>query len=334
LLRSKDGAAFLVDCGNGVERELQRMVRKGELPGVECLWISHYHDDHCEGVAQFRKAFPACNILADSHVAEVIGQPSAWPPLPCLMAEPVRVDRVTHDGESWRWHEFRLTAYFFPSQTLYHGGLLAEKDDLRLFFAGDSFDWDGLEDYCPYNRNWQGPGVGYDRCLELIERMEPTHLLYAHSLRPLLFTTADLRLMRGNLADRQPLLAALLPWDDPNYGLDGWWIMCRPYEVHVKAGGRAAFDVVVMNHSSAPRTAACRAVPPRAWATPPLPPASLADGSDWPKAEIPAKTEGRVHLALAVPAGTSPGRYVMPVDVRYGPCLLPQFTVALVHVDR
>jgi glyoxylase-like metal-dependent hydrolase (beta-lactamase superfamily II) len=334
LLRSKDGAAFLVDCGNGVEKELQQMVRKGELPGVECLWITHYHDDHCDGVAQFRKVFPSCTILADSHVADVISQPASWPPLPCLMAEPVRVDRVTHDGESWRWHEFRLTAYFFPSQTLYHGGLLAEKDDLRLFFAGDSFDWDGLEDYCPYNRNWQGPGVGYDRCLALIERLQPTHLLYAHSPRPFLFTPADLRLMRGNLGERQGLFTALLPWDDPNYGLDGWWIMCRPYEVHAKAGGRAAFDVVVMNHSSAPRTAACRAVPPRAWGAPPLLPASLADGADWPKTEIPAKTEGRVHLDVVVPAGTSPGRYAVPVDVRYGPRLLPQFTVALVHVDR
>ena len=36
------------------------------------------------------------------------------------------VDHRTGDAESWRWHEFTLTAYHFGGQTLYHGGLLVE----------------------------------------------------------------------------------------------------------------------------------------------------------------------------------------------------------------
>ena len=81
-------------------------------------------------------------------MAEVVSEPSAWPPLPCLNAEKVQVDRVTNDGESWQWHEFKLTAYFFPGQTLYHGGLLVERGDLRILFVGDSLTAGGIEDYC------------------------------------------------------------------------------------------------------------------------------------------------------------------------------------------
>lgn len=101
----------------------------------------------------------------------------------------------------------------------------------------------------------------------------------------------------------------------------------------MKAGGEAAWDVIVMNHSSAPRRAACRAVPPRRWSGEALAPASTADASGWPRAEMPAKSEGRVRLALAVPANAPPGRYVVPVDVRYGSMVLPQFTVILIVID-
>ena len=335
VLKSKDGPAFVTDYDNGTEKELQKMVQKGEISSVECLWITHYHDDHCRaGVVPFRKAFPAATIIADSYVAEVITEPSTWPPLPCLNPDKVQVDRVTKDGQSWQWHEFKLTAYHFPGQTLYHGGLLAETGDLRILFVGDSLTAGGIEDYCAFNRNWLGRGLGYDRCLELVEKLQPTVLLYAHRDQAFAYTVEDCRFMRANLAQREKLFAELMPWDNPNYGLDGWWAMCRPYEVHVKAGSRASFAVFLMNHSAVSQTAACRVVPPRRWGEPLLPPASLANTSDWPKTEIPPKTEGRVPLTLAVAAGVSPGRYVVPVDVRYGSRVLPQFAVALVIVER
>ena len=333
LLKSKDGPAFVVDCGKGMEKDLRKMKEKGDIAGVEGLWISHFHDDHVDGIEEFRKLFPSCPILADGHVAEVITQTAAWPPLPCLMGKSVPVDRITKDGESWQWHEFKLTAYYFPSQTLYHAGLLAEANELRIFFAGDSFTSGGLEDYCPYNRNWLGQGFGYDRCLELVEKLKPTHLLWAHNARPFLFTPVDLGLMRADLAEREKMFGELLPWDHPNYGLDGWWVMCRPYEQHAKAGGEIAFDVVITNHSTVARSAACRAVPPRAWGGPPLPPASAAEDSRWVKAEIAPKTDGRVRVSVTVPKGTKPGRYPIPVDVRYGSRVLPQFAAMIAVVD-
>jgi hypothetical protein len=266
-------------------------------------------------------------------VAEVITEPATWPPLPCLNPDKVQVDRVTKDGESWQWHEFKLTAYYFPGQTLYHGGLLAETGELRILFAGDSLTPGGIEDYCAFNRNWMGKGAGYDRCLELVEKLNPTDLLYAHRGQSFAYSLEDCRFMRANLAEREKLFWEILPWDDPNYGVDGWWVMCRPYEQHVKAGADAAFDVVITNHSATRRLAACRAAPPRTWGGPPLPPASLADVSAWAKAELAPKSDGRVRISLSVPKGTKAGKYIIPVDVRYGAKVLPQFTVVMVMVD-
>ena len=334
VLKSKDGPALVADYETGVEKELQAMVRNGEITAVECLWISHYHDDHCRaGVLAFRKAFPDAPVIADNSVAEIIAAPAAAPPLPCLNPEKVQVDRVTRDGEAWSWHEFKLTAWWFPGQTLYHGALLAEAGELRILFVGDSLTAGGIEDYCAYNRNFLGKGVGYDRCLELVEKLKPTHMLYAHRGQAFAYTGQDCQFIRDNLARRQELFRAILPWDDPNYGTDPWWVMCRPYELHVKAGGKAVWDVVVMNHSAAPRRAACRAVPPRRWGGGVLAPASTADASDWPAAEIPAKSEGRVRLSLSTPAKAPPGRYAVPVDVRYGSMVLPQFAVVLIVID-
>src|SRR5262249_18706734 len=128
------------------------------------------------------------------------------------------------------------------------------------------------------------------------------------------------------------LLNTMMPWDNPNYGIDGWWVQCHPYEQHVKAGTDVAFDVVISNHSTVTRPAACRANPPRSWGMPALAPASIAtDG--WSKPDIQAKADGRVRVSLSIPKNVKPGKYFIPVDLRYGSRVLPQFGVAMLIVD-
>ena len=50
----------------------------------------------------------------------------------------------------------------------------------------------------------------------------------------------------------------------------------------------------------------------------------------WTSAAVPPKTEGEVRLLLHVPVDAKPGRYVVPVDLRYDRWDLPQFTEAIV----
>jgi glyoxylase-like metal-dependent hydrolase (beta-lactamase superfamily II) len=326
LLVSRDGAALAMDCGSArVVPWLKELIEKGEIHSVEGLWVTHYHDDHVDAIPEFQKAFD-CPCITDRHVADVIGNPAAWR-LPCVSPSAARVDRPTADGQSWTWHEFKLTAYHLPGQTLYHSGLFVERGDLRMLFAGDSFTMSGIDDYCAQNRNWLGRDVGFDRCIALIERLRPTHVFNCHVADAFDFTAEECRFMRANLAEREELFGKLVPWEHPNYGMDESWVRPFPYEQEAKAGSQLGIDVVLTNHSAGPRQAACRAVLPQAWGG-----GSRSPDDGRASAIVPAKSEAAVRVELSIPADAQAGRYVIPIDVRYGEWDLPQFAEAIVVV--
>lgn len=137
LIESRDGPVFMIDCGSPqVVETVRSMQSRGELGPVEQLWISHYHDDHVDGVPDCVQAL-GCQTIADAYVARVVEQPTAWR-LPCISPVRVQFDRQTAHGESWQWHEFALTAYHLPGQTLYHGGLLVEGRGTRILYRSSS----------------------------------------------------------------------------------------------------------------------------------------------------------------------------------------------------
>ncbi|MHC4179875.1 MAG: hypothetical protein ACYSWU_20405, partial [Planctomycetota bacterium] len=72
-----------------------------------------------------------------------------------------------------------------------------------------------------------------------------------------------------------------------------------------------------------PQTAACRAVLPRAFGGQP---------TGWVEARLPSKTEKDLPLVFRVPTGARRGRYVIPIDVKYGPWNLPQLAEAIVDI--
>lgn len=322
VLVSKDKSAFVMDCGSSnVVKQLQQLHEKGDMRAVEGLWITHYHDDHVDAVPEFQKTFD-CPCITDQHVAEVISDPLAWR-LPCVSPGKARVDRVTKDGDSWDWHEFHLTAYHFPGQTRYHAALFVESADLRMLFVGDSFTLSGIDDYCAQNRNWLGADVGFDRCIALIDKLRPTHIFNCHVGKAFDFTVDECRFMRANLAEREKLFGQLFPWDHANYGMDDSWIRCYPYEQKGVAGEQLSLDVVVTNHSTVPQTLKCRVAPSQAL---------QSSNSEWTRIEAKPKSEVVTHLTLALPAGMSPGRYVISIDIQYGERDLPQFTEAVIAV--
>jgi len=332
IVVSKDKAAFVMDCGSPrVVEQIKGLLDRGEIKGVEGLWVTHYHDDHVDAIPAFQEAFD-CPCVTDRHVAEVITDPLAWR-LPCISPSKARVDRATADGNSWQWHEFTLTAYFLPGQTLYHAGLFVEAEGLRMLFVGDSFTMAGIDDYCAHNRNWLGEGVGFDRCIALVDRLRPTHIFNCHVNDAFDFTPEECRFMRATLAQREELFGRLVPWDHANYGMDEPWVRCHPYEQTAKPGGEVAFRLVVTNHSAQARTAQCRAVLPRAWGGNAVR-TGPDNAADWTSAEVAAKSEseGKIQLSFRVPPNAPSGRYVIPVDLRYGDWTLPQFTEAIVVV--
>lgn len=318
---AEDGAALALDCGSQEALQaVQGMQERGEIGAVEWLWITHYHDDHVDWIPQFQEVF-GCPVIADEHVAMVVEDPPAWR-LPCLSPVRVRVDRRTAHGTKWTWHEFTLTAYHLPGQTMYHGGLLVEGRGNRVFFAGDSFTVAGIDDYCPGNRNLLGAGQGFDACLTLLQDLAPDLILNSHVDVAFCFSPQEVEAMRANLAVRENLYRDLLPWDDPNYGLDEQWVRCYPYEQQVTPGEEVQLQVQIDNHSPVDGRARCRPLLPAEWNV--APPAE--------QATIPAHSAGAVELLFSVPLDARPGRWIIPISFTWQDRSLGPFREAVLLV--
>ncbi|MGB9595841.1 MAG: MBL fold metallo-hydrolase [Candidatus Poribacteria bacterium] len=321
FIMSKNKDVFVVDCGNNaVIKQIKEMQDKGEINKVSGLWITHYHDDHFEAVPEFLSTFD-CPIYVDENMVDILENPRGYR-LPCISPSKVKVSNPTKDGQSWMWNEFKMTAYHFPGQTYYHGGLLVEGQNVKMFFAGDSFTMSGIDDYCSGNRNWLGKGVGFDHCLELIQEIKPTHIFNCHVDLAFDFTDDEINFMRSNLAEREKIYGELFPWDSPNYGMDEFWVKCYPYEQDAILGNAVEIRVDITNHSATEKKATCHPVLPKSWNVDFEPKSAI----------ISPKSEGHITFSFVIPKDIQPKLYVIPFDLIYDGLLLGQFREALLFV--
>ncbi len=312
-----DGSAFLSDCGFEVAtREIDRLIASGEIRRVDGIWITHYHDDHTQMVNAAKRKYGA-KVHVERHMVDILENPAAYA-MPCLFPEPIRVDRPMEDGETIEWKGFRLTAYHFPGQTLYHDGLLVERDGVKAFFTGDSFANFGIDDYCSQNRCFLGPGVGYRRCLELLLKLQPDLLVAAH-WGPVPISAEYLRKALDLLAEREQRFAALFPWANPNFGLDPAWIRCYPHRQKALPGATVTVEARVMNHGARPMHARLEMRAPAGWT---LPAAAATT--------VPARKEGTVRFHLRAPDRPERRRQVLGLAAAVDGVRLGEFSEAIV----
>ena len=319
LIISDTKEAFVMDCGSpNVIKQIQQWQSDGEISEVTQFWVTHYHDDHVNAIPEFQETFP-CETIADGIVAKVIENPKGYR-LPCISPAVTRVDRGTGDGDSWTWNEFTMTAYHFPGQTYYHGGLLVEGRGVRMFFSGDSFTMAGIDDYCSGNRNLLGEGVGYENCIRRIQQLKPTHIFNCHVDPAFDFTDREIEFMLDTLAEREKCYGDLFPWDHANYGMDDQWIRCCPYEQDVAPGENASLQVEITNHSLAPRTAIAQPILPESWGI----------EVDTAETTILPKADGHIQFSIPIPQHCDViERVVIPVEITYNDKPLGQFREAI-----
>ncbi|MDA1190503.1 MAG: MBL fold metallo-hydrolase, partial [Candidatus Poribacteria bacterium] len=321
-IRAENGELFVMDCGAPrVIEEIDKRVESGEISGVTEFWITHYHDDHVDQVPALQQKFD-CVTRADRVVADVVSNPLAYR-FPCISEAVCRIDHITDDGDSWGWNEFTMTAFHFPGQTFYHGGLLVEGRGVRLFFSGDSFTPSGIDDYCAANRNLLGIDFGYERCLDVLDETQPTHIFNCHVDCAFRFSEDEMRQMRRNLHHRETAFGELFAWDHPNYGMDPHWVRAHPYEQSAVAGATITLAVELTNHSDEARVAVVKPMPPNGWGD--APPQT---------AVIPPKRVGKVVFRIAIPPNETPRRLVIPFDLVYDRRPLPAFREAVVVVHE
>ena len=227
-----------MDCGNNrVVEEVRRLKAAGRIKQLDGIYITHYHDDHTDQAQAMADEFH-CPVYFTSRMRDILEHPEAYR-MPCLTANPIRSGRPMENGATQRWNEFEFSYSYFPGQTLYHGGLAAANDNGEtIFFAGDSFTPTGMDDYCLLNRNFVAPEEGFTDCLEMLRKRRGDYFIINQHVPPAFrFSPREIGRMADNFRKRRDLLAALFPWDDPNFGVDEQWARFYPYAAEAAAGG-------------------------------------------------------------------------------------------------
>ena len=319
LIVSRSGAGFLVDCGNQrVVDEVKRMQREGRIKQLDGIYITHYHDDHTD-MAQALAGDLQCPIYFCREMRDILEHPEAYR-MPCLSPNAIHSGRPMEEGARQRWNEFDLTYSYFPGQTIYHGGLLVKKDGQSVFFAGDSFTPSGMDDYCLLNRNFLAPEPGFLECLRQVQKLTGDYLLINQHVAPAFrFSPAQLDFMISTFSKRRELLAALFPWDDPNFGTDEEWARIYPYTAEAAVGQHVPLEVILHNHSAAPREFRVTPHVPVGW-----------HASAGPlRVVVPARGE-RVARFSVTPGAAGLG--IVTADVAFGPWDLREWTEAMIDV--
>ncbi len=332
LILSDDGDGFLVDCGNGlVIDNLRSLQDAGALRSLEDCWVTHYHDDHADALENLVKTFH-CNILAIDIMKDVLENPAGYH-LPCLSQVSVSVTGLGH-GYQWPWKEFVLTALHFPGQTFYHGGLLVEKQGVKVLFGGDSFSPAGIDDYCSGNRNFSEKDRGFRYCINLIRKIRPDYIINQHQDKAFRFSDEELDYMDNVLAEREKMLADLMPWEHPDFGTDEAWVSAYPYWQATRPGSEITVNVRFTNHGEKCVVATAEPVLPDGW---------KMEG-DTGKENItvsPRKAgpspvlsdhDGSICLKIAIPADAPKMTISIPLRINWDGKDLGQFRHALVQI--
>jgi glyoxylase-like metal-dependent hydrolase (beta-lactamase superfamily II) len=320
LLMSRTGTAFLIDAGfKGTGPKIDALIAAGKIHAIEGMWITHYHDDHTD-YAQALADRLRCPVYYTARMDDILRNPAHYR-MPCLTANPILSGKPQPDGARMRWREFQFTFFDFPGQTLFHGGLLVERDGGgALFFLGDSFTPSGIDDYCLQNRDFLREGAGYLHCLDILERLRnETWLVNQHVEPAFRFSAAHYSRMRAELKKRMAILKELAPWPDLNYAIDENWAALDPYGTTVR-DGRVTLHLRIMNHSPSVETYRVKWNVPPGWRT-------VQVESE---ISIPPRREG---MATAMLSTQGAGLHVVTADIEFAGRRLREWTEALIRIE-
>lgn len=325
LIVSRTKKAFLIDCGSeDAMRQVDRLRRRRVFDKLEGIFITHFHDDHTDFVQEMAAAYDA-PVYAGKEVQDILENPAAYR-MPAMTDKPIRPVQALTEGQTLRWHEFEFEYTYFPGQAIYHGGLDVRRDDgERYFFVGDSFSPSGLDDYCMLNRHLLHPNLGHFRCLDKIRSIEGDYwLVNQHIDEVFRYDDEQLATMKSVLMAKKLVIAELVPWKDPNFGIDEQWIRFYPYGLEARPGEGFDLYAVIFNHS--PEAETFRVEP------------NLPDGWDslpkYAEVHVEARQEHRLRFRITPGAEGPSGLNVITADVRLGDHDLREWIEAMIEVRR
>lgn len=305
VLVSDSGHAFIWDANAQDLKEIEEIQKRSGFRRVDAIAVSHYHDDHADGINRVREKYGA-PVWAIENMAEVLENPSAFR-IPCLPHEPIRVDRRLKDGETVRWEGYTLQFFHMPGQTEYAQALLVEVDGKRLLFQGDniSYPLPGRPIIGHYVcRNFQRLDGGHRYSSAKYITLRPDYLVPNHFEWVPATESNLLSYVETSLRVSQ-LYKKVSGQPDPMFGIDPNWISAFPYQVQADAGEPITIQIRCRNWLRQPSVIRVEARPPRGWKRPK--PLVLT---------VPAHGEGSAPLQLSIPPDARKDwRYVVTLDV-------------------
>ena len=322
LIVSDSKAAFLIDCGSeDVIRQIDRLKRRRVFRDLEGIFVTHFHDDHTDFVQALasREDIP---VYAGSELKDILENPNAYH-MPAMTYRAIRPVTALSEGQTLRWREFEFRYTYFPGQAIYHGGLDVTRDSgERFFFIGDSFSPSGLDDYCLLNRHLLHPATGHFRCLDKIDELEGEYwLVNQHIAEVFRYDDQQLETMRSVLEEKKSVIAELVPWEDPNFGVDEQWARFYPYGLTARAGETFDLYGVILNHLPEAETFTIRPNVPSGWDCIPA----------YAELHVGARQEERLRFQIT-PPGDASGLTVVTGDVRFRDHSLREWIEAMVDV--
>ena len=279
------------------------------LRRVRATVPSHYHDDHLAGVPWLQREHGAEAWIHDSFAA-IVAEPERFD-LPCLLPDPIRVDRVLADGDAVEHAGAALETFHMPGHTMFALGLAGTLDGVRVAYTGDNLLAGALSPLrasAPIYRNvlrLDSIRVGVERLIA----HEPELLLTGHT-GALEVSRADLDDFVAWARELELVVGRLAPVPGlEDEALDPYVARVDPYRTTVVAGDAVAIDVIVTNHGPVPRQAAVRLRLADGWRAEPAQ-ATVEVAAGGASATLP--------FTIHVPSTARPGRHVPTVDLTLG----------------
>jgi glyoxylase-like metal-dependent hydrolase (beta-lactamase superfamily II) len=279
------------------------------LRRVRATVPSHYHDDHLAGVPWLQREHGAEAWIHQSFAA-IVAEPERFD-LPCLLPDPIRVDRVLADGDVVEHAGAALETFHMPGHTMFALGLAGSIDGVRVAYTGDNLLAGALSPLrasAPIYRNvlrLDSIRVGVERLIA----HEPELLLTGHT-GALEISRADLDDFVAWARELELVVGRLAPVPGlEDEALDPYVARADPYRASVVAGGQVAIDVLVTNHGPVPRTAVVQLRLSDGWhAEPTQATAEVAAGG----------ATATMPFTIHVPSFARPGRHVPTIDLTLG----------------
>jgi glyoxylase-like metal-dependent hydrolase (beta-lactamase superfamily II) len=270
---------------------------------------SHYHDDHLAGVPWLQREHGA-EAWIHATFADIVAAPGRFD-LPCLLADPIRVDRVLNDGDTVAHAGAALEAFHMPGHTMFALGLAGSMDGVRVAYTGDNLLAGALSPLraaAPIYRNvmrLDSIRVGVERLIA----HEPELLLTGHT-GALEVTRADLDDFIAWARDLELVVGRLAPVSGlEDEALDPYVARFDPYRATAAAGATLTTSVIVTNHAAHARPTRVRMRVPPGWSVAPS------------EAEVSVAGGGSVaaiDFRITVPSRAVPGRTVVTAEVDIG----------------